>query len=322
MMSLQNIIEGLIKMLAGLLAIGIAGGMVIPFQTSINSKLGVYTKSPIYSSAVSFGVGTIFLVILNLLLNPSMLTIRFLSQQSFNFYWVTGGALGVIFLTGNLLLLPRLGASLTVVITLTGQMIMGVIIDAFGWFGAPVQPFTLLKALGILLLIIGIILMNYVKDKSQKKAGFSFYMWLGSGFIFGFGPPLQTTINSELGQQIHSTMMASLISFAVGFIILLLMKVITNKSFQMDTNHTTYGKLKPFYFIGGALGVIFITVNIYLMPHLGAALTTIAGMLGQMIMALIIDQFGLLGIPKNKITTRKALGIMIIIAGIICLRFF
>ncbi len=36
------------------------------------------------------------------------------------------------------------------------------------------------------------------------------------------------------------------------------------------------------------------------MPYLGAALTTIAGMLGQMLMALIIDQFGLLGIPKNN----------------------
>src|SRR5699024_1451911 len=117
-------------------------------------------------------------------------------------------------------------------------------------------------------------------------------------------------------------MMASLISFAVGFIILLLMKIITNKNFQMDTNHTTYGKLKPFYFIGGALGVIFITVNIYLMPHVGAALTTVAGVLGQMIMALIIDHFGLLGSPKNKITTRKELRIMIIIAGISCLRFF
>lgn len=58
------------------------------------------------------------------------------------------------------------------------------------------------------------------------------------------------------------------------------------------------------------------------MPYLGAALTTIAGMLGQMLMALIIDQFGLLGIPKNKITFRKSIGIVLIIIGIILLRFF
>lgn len=58
------------------------------------------------------------------------------------------------------------------------------------------------------------------------------------------------------------------------------------------------------------------------MPYLGAALTTIASMLGQMLMALIIDQFGLLGIPKNKITFLKTIGIVLIIIGIILLRFF
>src|SRR5699024_10917656 len=151
-----NIIERMIYMLLGLFAIGIIGGMSIPFQTSINSKLGVYTKSPIYTSTISFGIGALFLVFLNVIFNPQMLTIQFLSEQSFHYYWVTGGMLGVIFLTGNLLLLPKLGASLTVVIVLTGQMVMGVMIDSYGWFGAPLQPFTVFKARGIILLIAGI----------------------------------------------------------------------------------------------------------------------------------------------------------------------
>ena len=56
---------------------------------------------------------------------------------------------GVIFLTGSLLLLPRLGAALTVVITVTGQILMGVVIDTFGLFGASQQQFTFLKQLGL-----------------------------------------------------------------------------------------------------------------------------------------------------------------------------
>lgn len=316
-----NIIERMIYMLLGLFAIGIIGGMSIPFQTSINSKLGVYTKSPIYTSTISFGIGALFLVFLNVIFNPQMLTIQFLSEQSFHYYWVTGGMLGVIFLTGNLLLLPKLGASLTVVIVLTGQMVMGVIIDSYGWFGASIQPFTIFKALGIILLITGIISMNYVKDKRKKDVHLSFYIWLFIGFVIGFGPPIQTAINSKLGQQIQSTLMASLVSFFVGFIILLLIKVITNKSFRLEMKVQHHGPLKAVYFIGGMLGVIFITANIYLMPYLGAALTTISGMLGQMLMALIIDHFGLLGIDKRKITLRKTVGVGIIITGIVFLRF-
>lgn len=244
------------------------GGMMVPFQTSINNKLSAFTQSSIYTSTISFGVGALFLLVLNIFTNPHTLTMQFLSEQSFHYYWFTGGMIGVIFLTGNLLLLPRLGASLTVVISLTGQMVMGVIIDAFGWFDAPIQALTIYTMFGILLLVIGIVLMNDVKEMTAKKMNASFYMWLVAGFIIGFGPPIQTAINSKLGQQVNSSFMAALVSFTIGFVILLIMKTVTNKSFTLQTSDNEHGTLKPIYFIGGALGAIYITVNIVLMPHL------------------------------------------------------
>ncbi|MDW8564139.1 MULTISPECIES: DMT family transporter [Staphylococcus] len=303
--------------------IGIVAGMVVPFQTSINSRLSLYTKSSFYASTISFATGTIFLILINLIINPDVFTGQFYSNQSLNYQWFVGGMLGVIFLTGNLLLLPRLGASLTVVMTVAGQIIMGVAIDSFGWFGADKQPFTLLKVLGILFLIFGILLMNYVrrnpKDKIQSS---TVYIWLIIGFMFGFCPPIQTAINSALGQQLHSSIMASLISFTVGTIVLFILTLIFNKSLKVTTFNSKEGKLKPIYFIGGILGVIFVTTNIILMPHLGAALTTIIVMLGQMLMGIIIDHFGLLGTNVNKITPRKVLGIIAIMIGIILLRLF
>ncbi|MDH5059324.1 DMT family transporter, partial [Enterococcus faecalis] len=97
--------------------IGIVAGMVVPFQTSINSRLSLYTKSSFYASTISFATGTIFLILINLITNPHVFTAQFYNNQSFSYIWFVGGMLGVIFLTGNLLLLPRLGASLTVVMT-------------------------------------------------------------------------------------------------------------------------------------------------------------------------------------------------------------
>ncbi|MBT2281933.1 DMT family transporter [Priestia megaterium] len=84
----------------------------------------------------------------------------------------------------------------------------------------------------------------------------------------------------------------------------------------------TLGKLKPHYFGGGILGAIFVTSNIILMPHLGATVTTIVGMFGQMLMALLIDHFGLLGVNKNQIHTKKVIGLVCITMGIILLRSF
>ncbi|HLS52607.1 MAG TPA: DMT family transporter, partial [Tissierellaceae bacterium] len=219
-------------------------------------------------------------------------------------------------------LLPRLGAALTVVVSLTGQIIMGVTIDALGWFDAKLKASNLFNILGILLLIVGIFLMNYVKDRTKEKANIPFYLWMLAGFIIGFGPPIQTAINSKLGQEVNSSFMAAFISFTVGFIILLLLKTIESRHFKLEIKDRTQGKLSPVYFIGGALGLVYITVNIFLMPYLGAALTTVSGMLGQMILALVIDHFGLLGIRKRKVTSRKLVSIGIIIVGILFLRLF
>ena len=290
--------------------------MLLPIQTSINSRLSQFTRSSFYASTISFAVGTICLLVLNLIVHPQVLTPEFFSKQTLNYTWVLGGLLGVIYLTGNLLLLPRLGAALTVVITVTGQIIMGVIIDTFGLLGAHQQSFTLFKG-------VGIIFLNYVRRHPvNRHKNTPIVFWLLIGFVFGFAPPIQTTINSTLAQHTHSSIFASLISFSVGTIALFILTLVFNRSLKISSTHKTLGKIKSIYFIGGILGMAFVTSNIILMPFLGAALTTIIAMMGQMIMGIIIDHFGLLGSPKNKITSRKLGGLLCIAIGIILLRLF
>ncbi|HDI6817722.1 TPA: DMT family transporter [Staphylococcus aureus] len=303
--------------------IGVIVGMFIPIQTSVNSRLSLYTKSPFYTSFISFSVGTICLIVLNIFINPDVFSLHFFSNQTFNYTWFVGGLLGVGYLTGNLLLLPKLGATLTVIATVAGQIIMGVIIDTFGLFGATVHEFNLIKAIGVLLLIVGIITMNQINKcnlllTNQKHLIF----WLLLGFTFGFFPSIQTTINSLLASHTHSPAFASLVSFTIGSITLLILTAIFNRSLKLKTSHLKFGKLKPIYFTVGILGMAFVTSNIILMPHLGAALTTLIGMFGQILMGILIDHFALFGSPKIAMTSRKTIGLLCILTGIIFLRLF
>ena len=51
--------------------------------------------------------------------------------------------------------------------------------------------------------------MNHLpKNKLKDKRNISLYIWLLIGFIFGFAPPLQTTINSGLSKQMDSSLFA------------------------------------------------------------------------------------------------------------------
>ncbi|MDY4021325.1 DMT family transporter [Staphylococcus borealis] len=308
--------------MAFLFILGIVAGMMVPIQTSINARLGRFTESSFYASTISFFVGSLFLFILNVIFNPKLFDATFYSGHTIDYHWWVGGLLGVCFLTGNLLLLPRLGAALTVVMTVAGQIIMGGFIDTFGLLGASNHPFTLLKAVGILILLFGILLMNEIpKNKLEEKTNRMFYVWLIIGFIFGFAPPLQTTINSGLAQQMHNSLFAALVSFSVGTFALFILTLIFNRSLKFKVSQPDVGNIKPIHFIGGVLGVIFVTSNIILMPFLGAALTTIVAMLGQMLMGVMIDHFGL-GVPKNSITLRKFSGLIAIAIGIVLLRLF
>ncbi|ELH1863331.1 DMT family transporter [Staphylococcus pseudintermedius] len=308
-------------MLSLLLILGLVAGAVIPVQTSINSRLSRFTQSSLYASAISFTVGTLLLVILNFILNPHLLTAEAFGHYHFDYYWYVGGLMGVIYLTGNMILLPRICASLTVVTTITGQILMSMLIDTFGWFNVDVQALHVMKVLGIVLLLIGIILMNLQKNAKQLAQSGHNGPWMLSGMIIGFTPPIQTAINSHLGQTLHSPFFASLVSFTVGASALIILTLMLHRHVKIHATSEQHGPLKWWHFVGGALGVIFVTTNIILTPVIGVTFTLITVMVGQIIMGLLIDHFGLFGVPHRHITKQRLLGFMLIIIAIIIIQF-
>ncbi|GGI40849.1 DMT family transporter [Mammaliicoccus stepanovicii] len=307
-----------------LIILGVVAGLCVPLQTSINTKLGSFTKSPILASFYSFLVGTIVLIFINLMMNPQKLSPTFILNQDFSYIWFTGGLLGVIFLTGNLLLLPRIGAALTVVMTVTGQIIMGLIIDQFGLFNAEIHTINIGRISGVIIMLIGILLMNYKKKSSRIITNKSNHtnLWMMLGMLTGCLPPIQTAINSALRYEVHSFYLSALISFVIGTSALFILSLIIVRRLKFSFINSSQDRIKPIYFIGGALGVIFVTTNILLMPELGAALTLMVVIFGQMVMALLIDQFGWFNTPMYKITTRRLIGAILVFIGIVILKLY
>lgn len=139
---------------------GLIAGGIIPVQTSINSKLGQQVGSPFLASFISFFTGTLTLIILSLAIDHR---IAFDPTAFYNhpwWIWIGGGMLGVFYLTTNILLLTRLGAALTVVVTLCGQMIMAIAIDQFGLFNVPVHELNIPRLIGITCMFAGVYLIK------------------------------------------------------------------------------------------------------------------------------------------------------------------
>lgn len=138
------------------IALGVvAGGFLLALQPPINaalrSRVGVFE-----SALISFLVGTVVLVAIVAFSRQGNL----LAAKSAPPWMLTGGLIGAVFVTVSLLAAPRLGVTALVICTLTGQVIAGLLIDTFGWFGVEPRPIDLRRLVGVALVGVAVFLIN------------------------------------------------------------------------------------------------------------------------------------------------------------------
>jgi bacterial/archaeal transporter family-2 protein len=140
------------------LAVGltaIAGGFVA-LQAPINSMLGKQVGT-FQAAFLSFAIGTVALALIAGLVKGGYGTL--VEARHLSWYYLTGGLLGVIYVTTVLVTVRSLGAGGVVAATITGQLTMSVLADHYGWLGVTRDPVSALKVLGIVLLGLGTFLV-------------------------------------------------------------------------------------------------------------------------------------------------------------------
>ncbi len=71
---------------------------------------------------------------------------------------LTAGILGACLVFAIAWLIPQVGAGSVMITLLAGQVLGGLILSHYGWLGSPVQPITLGKIVGVLVMIGGVAL--------------------------------------------------------------------------------------------------------------------------------------------------------------------
>lgn len=71
-----------------------------------------------------------------------------------------------------------------------------------------------------------------------------------------------------------------------------------------------------FLYLGGAIGVLTTIFNNFSFGRISVSAILALGLFGQSVAGLVIDQYGLFGMPKHPFTKPKLIGLLIIIAGI------
>lgn len=143
-------------MLLSMIAVVLAGGATA-LQAPTNAKMMGAVGSPVNAAFVSFAVGTAALGLLAVILQakPDMVAARALPWYA----WV-GGLYGAIFVVAAAWGVPRLGVALTITLMVAGQLLIGLILDQVGAFGAPQHPISLGRLAGVALVIGGVLMVR------------------------------------------------------------------------------------------------------------------------------------------------------------------
>jgi bacterial/archaeal transporter family-2 protein len=129
-------------------------GMGIPVTAALNSVLGTHIGSPVAASTILFGVGFILTAIV-------LAFVGLPPRQAFSGVplWSLAAALGVVFYVVSVTWsAPRIGVGNAIFFVLLGQLIAAAAIDHFGLFGALQTQLTAKRALGLLVMAVGVYL--------------------------------------------------------------------------------------------------------------------------------------------------------------------
>lgn len=130
--------------------IALVGGVAICLQSLFSGVIG--TRVGVAESTFIVHVGGVLL---------SGAIIVFLrggnlgAWHSVPWYALTAGFLGVLIVTSVSYAVPRLGLASTLTLTIAAQLLVGVVLDHFGWLGAVPRPLDLARVIGLLVLGAG-----------------------------------------------------------------------------------------------------------------------------------------------------------------------
>ena len=147
----------------------------------------------------------------------------------------------------------------------------------------------------------------------------SIYLYLLLALIAGAMMPTQAATNNKMAAFVDGPILAAFISFFVGTVALFVYVLASGTPLG---NLASAKNAPPIAWVGGFMGAFFVTATVTLVPRLGVAMTFSLIIAGQMLIAVVLDHFGFLGLEQTPVSIPRVLGILLITGGVILIRRF
>jgi len=133
--------------------------------------------------------------------------------------------------------------------------------------------------------------------------------------IAGVGLAVQPPTNAALARASGSVVLAALTSFAIGTAVLAVAWTAVDR-----TPPAALKGAPAWAWMGGLYGAIFVAILAYAAPRLGIAVALTLAIASQMVAALVVDHWGLLGLDRSPASLTRIAGVALVIGGALLVR--
>lgn len=134
-------------------------GVVLAVHLAMNAEVGKAIANPRVGNALFWCIGALTAVIVGL---TSWKAGALEPIKDINPLLLTAGAMGALLVFAIAFLIPKVGAGALFISLLAGQVITGMVLSHFGWLGSEMEPVTLLKIVGVSLMIGGAAIVTFM----------------------------------------------------------------------------------------------------------------------------------------------------------------
>lgn len=121
---------------------------------------------------------------------------------------------------------------------------------------------------------------------------------------------IMIAMNSDLSSSMGVYSSAALIHL-IGLVLIIVILKVKKLSMKFDKTIPIY------WYSGGAIGILTTVFQNATVSNLGVSKTLALALLGQSIVSIVIEHFGLFETPKQLIQKKQFIGIGLILCGII-----
>ena len=142
-----------------------AAGALIPLMATLNAGLARAAGGQLQATVILFAVGLIASLLLAIATAIRLPDLHALAGAAPHQYM--GGLIVGFYVLSITFLAPRFGVGNAILFAVTAQLITSALLDHFAFAGATVRPLTMMRTVGLLIVIAGVV----ITQLSDRQAG-------------------------------------------------------------------------------------------------------------------------------------------------------